>query len=117
MRTGLLSFLLFDVVLDALYSPIWWYTEGLANAFRFFVRNIRYGADMIGIGVWAKSLFKPMYGERTWQGRVVSFVMRTIILVWDIVIFSLLFVFLSIFVLAWILFPPLVVWQIVRMSL
>ncbi|MBI4253131.1 hypothetical protein HY623_03085 [Candidatus Uhrbacteria bacterium] len=117
MRTGLLAFLFFDVVLDALYSPIWWYTEGAVCVFRFFTRNVRYGANMIGIGVWARSLFKPMYGERTWQGRVVSFVMRTIILLWDVFVFALLLVFLSLFVAAWMLFPPLVVWQITRLLL
>lgn len=117
MGNGLLKFLLFDIVLGALYTPIWWYTEGLLMLLHFFSRNARYGANVIGIGIWAKNLFNPMYGERTWQGRIVSFMMRAIILVWDTAIYLMLLVFLALFVAFWIALPPLVVWQITRIVL
>ena len=106
-----------DVLLDALLAPIWWYTEGLANVLRFFARDAAYGANVIGIGIWTRALFKPMYGERSWQGRIVSFVMRFIVLVWDSMIYMILIAFLLVFVIAWILVPPLVVWQLMRVAL
>lgn len=117
MINTIFMILLRDVLLDALTAPIWWYTEGLANVFRFFVRNAAYGANVIGIGIWARALFKPMYGERSWQGRIVSFVMRLFVLVWDSVIYVILLAFLLIFVVTWILMPPLVVWQLMRVAL
>ena len=103
-----------DVLIDALTAPIWWYTEGLAKALRFFARNAAYGANVIGVGIWMRALFKPMYGESSVQGRIVSFVMRLIVLVWDVVIFVILLALLLIFVIAWVFIPPLVVWQLVR---
>ena len=114
MGTMMIKFLLNDVVLDALSVPIWWYTEGLIAVLRFFTRNARYGANVIGIGIWAKALFKPMYGERSWQGRIVSFVMRLIVLLWDMVIYVILLVFLLLFVAFWVSLPPLIIWQITR---
>lgn len=117
MGMGILKFFLYDILLDALYTPVWWYTGGLASIFRFFIRNARYGANVIGIGIWLKSLFKPMYGERTWQGRIVSFVMRLIVLVWDIVIYLILLSALVAILLAWILLPLLLVWQLSRILL
>lgn len=117
MGISIIKFLLFDVLLDALYTPVWWYTDGLSGMFRFFARNARYGANVIGIGLWVKSLFKPMYGERTWQGRIVSFVMRLIVLFWDSAIYLILLVMLTFVVFAWIFLPPLLVWQLSRIVL
>lgn len=117
MGINIIKFFLFDVLFDALTTPVWWYTEGLGNVLRFFARNAAYGANVIGIGIWTRALFKPMYGERSWQGRIVSFVMRLIVLVWDVGIYVILLAFLLIFVIAWILMPPLVVWQLMRVAL
>lgn len=117
MGMSIIKFLLFDVVLDALYTPLWWYTDGLGDMFRFVARNARYGANVIGIGLWAKSLFKPMYGERTWQGRIVSFVMRLIVLFWDSALYLILLAFLICIVFAWVFLPPLLVWQFSRIFL
>lgn len=106
-----------DVLLDALSTSVWWYTEGLSNVLRFFARNAQYGANVIGIGIWMKNLFKPMYGERSWQGRIVSFFMRFIVLVWDTIIYIILLLFLVLFVAFWIALPPLVIWQLTRIAL
>ncbi len=115
MFNAIVTILVRDLILDALYAPIWWYTEGLALALRSFARNARYGANVIGIGIWAHALFKPMYGEHSWQGRIVSFVMRLLVLVWDIAIYFILVAFLFIFVVFWIMLPPVIVWQLTRL--
>jgi hypothetical protein len=60
-----------------LYFPFWWYTRGLVTMFNWVKSTIRYGYRSMALGVWVKNWLVPMYGESSWQGRVVSFFVRT----------------------------------------
>jgi len=67
----------------------------------------------VGLRVWLKNLFAPMFGQTDWQGRLISFFMRLAVLGG-----RLLQVFFgSVAVLAatliYLVLPPLVIWQIV----
>lgn len=114
MALAILKFFLFDILLDALYAPVWWYSVGLVGTLRKLSRAVQEGASIIGIGIWAKSLFKPMYGEYSWQGRIISFFMRVVMLlfmtiqmiVWLGILFILLFI--------WLILPVALFWQITR---
>ncbi|MDP2630134.1 MAG: hypothetical protein Q8P56_01880 [Candidatus Uhrbacteria bacterium] len=114
MALALLKFIFIDILLDALYTPVWWYTAGLLGTLRKLSVATHEGANIIGIGIWAKSLFKPMYGEYSWQGRIVSFFMRIVVLIFMtaqmIVWLGILFVFLLI----WLTLPIALGWQIIR---
>lgn len=114
MAFALLKFIFIDILLDVLVTPIWWYTAGLMETLQKLSRALREGANIIGITIWARSLFKPMYGEYSWQGRIVSFFMRCVVLmfmciqmiVWLCILLVLLFI--------WLALPVAVVWQIIH---
>ncbi len=59
-----------------LYFPVWWYGPGLAMVVlgvgRFWGRR----QSSLGFFIWLKNIFVPMYGQRDFSGRVVSFIMR-----------------------------------------
>ena len=42
---------------------------------------IRRREQALAFVLWAKSVFLPMYGQRDWQGRIISFCFRLLLLV------------------------------------
>lgn len=101
--------ILVQAVGEVLYFPIWWYSAGL-------IRTVRRLADfwldqerMLGLGVWIRNIFVPMYGQRDFAGRAISFIMRCFqILVRGIVLlFLLLLVFIAFLI--WIFFPLILI--------
>ncbi len=107
------KFIVFDVLLDFLYLPVWWYSKGLLQILSWIGGCIRYVNGLTGLGLWTKSLFKPMYGERSFQGRIVSFVMRIVVLVWKLLSFGICLIVLLLLLVGWLIFLPAVVWQII----
>lgn len=95
--------------MDALYFPVWWYTKGLR---RVAVGCAHYIEEMnltLAPGLWLKYMFVPMFGQRDFQGRLMSIFMRIVniigrsvaLFVYSLSIFFLLFL--------WIAFPVFVV--------
>lgn len=60
--------------------PAWWYTRGLSRVVRWASRTLRGWEQAVGLRLWFKALFVPMYGQTDLQGRLVSFVMRLVVL-------------------------------------
>ena len=101
---------------DIFYFPIWWYSVGLARQLKnvwIFLHNQEQG---LGFYIWLKNIFVPMYGQRDWAGRLISFLVRSIqiifrglaLLIW--VILALVYIFI------WLLGPVFLIlalaWQI-----
>jgi len=61
--------------------PFWWYTEGLVEAARWCGRGLRYRWESAGLAVWLANFFVPMYGQHDLAGRLVSVVMRFVVLI------------------------------------
>lgn len=96
---------LIQILGEILYFPIWWYTVGF---FRFLKNSFRFFSDQeksLGFLIWAKNLFVPMYGQYDWAGRLISFVIRLVQIVFrGLALFIwLLLVLLAIVV--WLMFP------------
>lgn len=113
MALALLKFIFIDIILDALYAPIWWYTTGLAGTLQKLFRAAQEGASIIGIGIWIKSLFKPMYGEFSWQGRIISFFMRVVVLLFMTVQMIVWLGILLVLIVLWLVLPLALAWQII----
>jgi len=100
-----IKYLAVDIVGSFLYFPLWWYTAGAVRTGRFCVRTVRGKATEFAIAVWLKNLFTPMYGLRDWQGRIISFFMRLLIVTWYSIVLTLLSVIMLLVFLAWLAFP------------
>lgn len=74
---------------SVLRFPYWWYTEGLSTLGRVLLDGLVFRARSYAIGLWAQNLFVPMYGQYDLTGRLVSFFMRVVILVWRIFAFAI----------------------------
>lgn len=102
---------------DAITFPWWWYTRGLRRVLGWAVRTLRGWERTVGLRVWLKNLFTPMFGQTDWQGRMISFLMRLAVLVGRL--FQVLFGSIAVLVatLIYLALPPFVIWQIVLAAL
>lgn len=85
MRTSntviLTQAVLWDLVGNLIYFPIWWYTRGLKKM-GFFLFHFVTGMEMrLAWRVWVMNLFKPMYAVADIPGRIISFLMRIFMIV------------------------------------
>ena len=68
----------FDFLLDFVFFPLWWYTDGVKQAFLFSLQLFKDGNLYLAPGLWLKNIFVPMFGQNDLQGRLVSFFMRLV---------------------------------------
>jgi hypothetical protein len=111
-------FVYFFVVLAQLFRdlallPIWWYTRGLVNCLRWCLNFIGDWWKSLALGVWIKYLFVPMYGQRDFSGRLISFMMRFVQIILRGIIF-LIWIAVSCLIFAiYLSLPILIVSQII----
>lgn len=107
-----IRFIIKDVLLDAVKWPVWWYSVGLIDALYRFGDTIRQANDEMALTVWIKNIFVPMYGEYNWQGRLVSFFMRVVQIIFRSIVFVLWVLFGLFVFLVWIFLPLYLVYQV-----
>jgi len=94
-------------LVDFFYFPFWWYGEGLISFLRGLGRFLRDRESMLGLSVWLKNIFVPMYGQRDIGGRIISFIMRLI----QVIFRSLALMFWGVIAilafLFWLMLPPI----------
>lgn len=91
------------ILLDVLRFPLWWYSHGALDVFRWAWRALQAHEAAIGVRIWIKNLFVPMYGQYDWQGRLISFLFRVLLsfvrvawlLVWVGIIVALVTLYLA----------------------
>lgn len=101
-------------VYDVVTFPVWWYSRGLREVFFILGRSLKHANESLGVMLWLTNLFTPMYGQRDWQGRIISFCMRCVQLVARGCVFALYSAALFVLLLLWIAAPPLAVYGIVH---
>lgn len=106
--------LAWDLLVEALYFPIWWYTSGLKKTTLAVIGNIKATSRNLALGLLFRNLFRPMYGQSDKVGRLISFVMRLVLLGAKLFVFSLFFFFYLFILIFWVTMPILVVWQLAR---
>ena len=108
-----LKLILLEGILEIIYFPFWWYSKGLKNAFIKFWKSIVYRENQLALIIWTKSLFKPMYAQTDWQGKIISFFFRLLFLVIKTIKIILWIIFYFIRLVLWIILPPIVIYQII----
>lgn len=109
-----ISFLFLELVFDIVRFPAWWYSRGLANVGRYWARHIRIVSERLSLRIWFRNMFTPMYGDYTRSGRIISFFLRIVILIWRLIELIVSAVFFGVLLVIWIGLPPAVTYAIVR---
>ena len=86
LTTRTLPFILRELVGEILYFPVWWYTQGLRLAWNRMLGQWLRAYDRLGIRWLVINMGKPMYGDYTRSGRVISFFIRLILIVWSLLL-------------------------------
>ena len=94
-----------ETVWGVIWFPLWWYTLGLKHIGRVCASIWREGNAILAPGLWLKYIFVPMFGQYDWQGRLVSFFVRLLnlifrtlgLFIWSLVVILLL--------LGWLILP------------
>ncbi len=110
---GIIENVFLNSILSILYFPIWWYTIGAKKRVLGFVNGIKKQIHDLALKTMFKYLFKPMYGETSFSGRVISFFMRLILLIWRLFLFLIVVVFSLAMLLLWLFLPLVVLWQMI----
>lgn len=103
---------LLDILLDIVRFPLWWYTGGAANAGRWYGAKLRDGADALALVILLKNFDRPMYGDYSREGRIISFFVRLVQLAVSFVLYAAWFSFVTTGFLIWFLMLPAFVWFI-----
>ena len=107
-----IKFVLLDVIGDFFYFPIWWYTRGLIKVARFSLSKIVEQENRLGIRVNLINLFRPMYGQQDWQGKIISFFMRVFLLIFRFLAMLIYLIIILILFILWLVLPPLIVFEL-----
>lgn len=83
-----LPFILRELVGELLFFPVWWYSRGLRLAWNRMLRQWLGMFDRLGLRFLVINLGKPMYGDYTRSGKVISFFFRIILVGWSLLVLS-----------------------------
>jgi hypothetical protein len=108
----LIILLLIDELKAILYFPLWWYSAGLFNVVKGCGKFINDFQQTLGFMIWVKNLFVPMFGQRDIAGRIISFFLRLVQIIFRGVIVLIFCVLNLIFIIIWILLPIFVLYEI-----
>lgn len=101
-----------EFVWGILYFPVWWYSAGLKKMFIFIKNEVLSFAATLNLKILFKSLFKPMYGDYSREGRIISIFVRFFHFLFLFIAELVLIVVLLIVFLAWLLLPLIVAYFI-----
>lgn len=81
-RVGAVARLVFvDLLGSIAWFPVWWYSVGLMKVVNSSREALSYRARSYAFAIWIKNFFVPMYGQYDIVGRLVSVLMRFVVLV------------------------------------
>lgn len=105
--------ILVEIIRDVLYFPVWWYSRGLMDLLKSLGRFLSNEQKSLGLLVWVKNIFKPMYGQYDWQGMLISFFVRLVQVIIKSFIMLFLLVFAGLVVCFWLSLPLLAIYEII----
>ncbi len=108
------TFVLRELIGEVLYFPVWWYSRGLAATGRTLVSKWYGLSNRLSIPILARTMGRPMYGDYTRSGRIISFFFRIILLVSRLIVLGGWTVILLVAMILWIIGPIVVAAMLVR---
>lgn len=75
------KFLVSDLLGSVLRFPLWWFSDGVVHLATWVVGRLAFRWKSYDFVIWMRNLLVPMYGQYDWSGRLVSFLMRIVVLI------------------------------------
>ena len=99
--------IIISLIFEILYFPVWWYGVGLGRSLKGIWRFWRDQEKVLGFSVWAKNIFVPMYGQYDWAGRLISFMVRLVQIIFRGFVLLIWLVLCLLALIAWLVLPIL----------
>lgn len=74
------SFFLREFLGEVLFFPVWWYCDGLQRFSWGLFNHLARVEYQLGVRLLIRTIWQPMYGDRTRSGRIISFFMRLVLI-------------------------------------
>lgn len=101
-----------EFFLHLVFFPVWWYTKGAKKVLLSLASFWQEVNITLAPGLWLKNIFVPMFGQHDFQGRLTSFIVRSM----NVVIRSCALAIFSVFLLGvyclWLLLPAITVYML-----
>jgi len=104
-----LRYIAIDIFGSLIYYPIWWYSVGVKLAAQKFWQNLVFRSRALGLGIQISNLFRPMYADYTITGRLISFFMRMVLLVFRILEMLFFLIWYALALLLWMILPIVII--------
>ncbi|OGH60048.1 MAG: hypothetical protein A2725_00150 [Candidatus Magasanikbacteria bacterium RIFCSPHIGHO2_01_FULL_33_34] len=101
-----------DFLLHIVYFPVWWYTGGVKKAGLYCLDLLLAGNEYLAPDLWIRNIFVPMFGQTDWQGRLVSFFIRFVNIIFRVIGFILWTAVVIVVFALWLVWPIFVVYLI-----
>lgn len=107
-----MSGIFIDIIKDIVFFPFWWYSFGLIKTTKKLAGFVADKEKSLGLAVWIKNIFVPMYGQRDIQGKIISFFIRLIQIIFRLV-FLIFWVAIALLLFwLWVLVPVFIIYMI-----
>lgn len=93
--------------LNLVTFPLWWYSVGLRLVMDWARHNFRFGVKKSGFSLFVRYMHAPLYGDYTRSGRIISFLLRVVLLFAKIIALGLRLLLLVIIVIGFVIILPL----------
>ncbi len=108
-----LQFLAKELLGGFLYWPVWWYSVGLRDHVRNCWHSLHdFETNSVGLTVWIVNWTRPMFAQRDVAGKIISFFMRTVIIIGKSIQLLIFGLIQLLSVLAWVAIPLIALWQL-----
>lgn len=105
--------ILVEIIRDVVYFPFWWYTRGLFMFAQKTITFLQTKEKSLGLFVWMKNIFTPMYGQNDWQGVLISILVRIVQIIFRSIV-MIIFTVIAVFVfMLWIFVPIFIVYELI----
>lgn len=101
--------IILQIIEETLFFPIWWYSVGLLDFIKRVFVFIANQEKSLGFSIWLKNIFVPMYGQYNFAGRIISFFVRLVQVIFRGIALLIFLILGLISILIWLLFPILLI--------
>lgn len=109
-------FIIRELIGELLYFPVWWYSQGLMATWRTLVGEWLGVADRLSLKILLRNLGKPMYGDYTRSGKIISFFFRIFLVVVRSAVLLFWTVLLFVAMIAWLAGPIVAAAMLIRQA-
>ncbi len=100
-----LIFIVRELIGELLYFPVWWYSHGLVLTWRSLFGQWLRLLNRLSLPILLKTMGRPMYGDYTRSGRIISFFFRILLVVSKSLVLGFWTAVLIVVMIVWIIGP------------